>query len=153
MKRFGIFFLLGIMVSVPVFAFTYDPDEALPELLVRLADDLEGKHIAQPFGSLLGNERVSVEIIDTQGAVVQYHAITESKVILSIASGSIEEATVLVQLNEETLRAVLGADDAFQVLKDAYADRDIKISGQTMLKKLKIGIVHPIAMILLWFLN
>lgn len=152
MKRLSILFL-AIIALAPALAFTYDANEELPELLTRLAEDLDGKQIAQPFGSLLGNERVLVEILDNQGAVVQYHAVTENKVINSITSGGTTDATIVVQLSEETLRTVLATGDAFQTLKDAYADREIKISGQTMLKKLKIGIVHPVAMILLWFLN
>jgi hypothetical protein len=89
--------------------------------------------------TLLGDERIQVEISRGNETPLMAGLETKNAVIVNAIEGEIEDPTIVLGASEETVTRVYQADDPVAAFKEAQEEGEISIRGTTFTSKLKVS--------------
>jgi len=88
--------------------------------------------------TLLGDERIQVEITRADGTFLMAGLETKSAVIVGTIEGEIEDPTIVVKAEEEAITRVYESDDPVAAFQEAKDRGKISVRGTTFTSKLKV---------------
>jgi pectin methylesterase-like acyl-CoA thioesterase len=88
--------------------------------------------------TLLGDERVQVEISRANGTALMAGLETKNAVIVRAIPGEIEDPTIVVEGKEEAITRVYQSDDPVAAFQEAKDQGEISVRGTTFTSKLKV---------------
>jgi hypothetical protein len=88
--------------------------------------------------TLLGDERIQVEIVRANGTALTAGLETKNAVIVKTIEGEIEDPTIMVVAEEEAITRVYESDDPVAAFQEAKDQGKISVRGTTFTSKLKV---------------
>jgi pectin methylesterase-like acyl-CoA thioesterase len=88
--------------------------------------------------TLLGDERIQVEIARADGTFLMAGLETKNAVIVGTIEGEIENPTIVVEAEEEAITRVYESDDPVAAFQEAKDQGKISVRGTTFTSKLKV---------------
>ena len=88
--------------------------------------------------TLLGDERIQVEIARPNGTFLMAGLETKNAVIVGTIEGEIEDPTIVVEAEEEAITRVYESDDPVAAFQEAKDQGKISVRGTTFTSKLKV---------------
>ena len=136
--------IIFIIIIVSCFLFFVQGESDFQSEVETFSKQVSGSEILGPFALLFGNERINIEVTLVSNTKVTVGLITENNAIIKIASGGIEEPTLLVFTDETTLRAVVESDNSLQALQRAIKEEKIKYKAVGLGKKIKFKLASTL---------
>jgi pectin methylesterase-like acyl-CoA thioesterase len=125
---------LALAASVPASALTFDS--------IQHGVDLYNSGVENAPGvvkTLLGDEKIQVEITRADGTALMAGLETKNAVIVNAIEGEIEDPTIVIDASEEAITWVYQADDPVAAFEEAKKEGEISIRGTTFTSKLKVS--------------
>jgi len=88
--------------------------------------------------TLLGDERVQIEISKSDGSVLMAGLETKDGIIVNTTEGEIEDPTIVVNSTEDAITRVFKSDDPVAAFQEANDLGEISIEGTTWKAKAKV---------------
>lgn len=108
-----------------------DVEKSLADMLTDLME--EQKFIQRIFG----NERINADI---KGAV-PFHVITEDGIVIEISEGMLEDPTMNLYSDEDTIRDIIGKE---LTISEAMEQGRIRYEGVGIIKSIKTGLLKTL---------
>ncbi len=89
--------------------------------------------------TLLGDERVQIEISRPNGTVLMAGLETKNAAIVKTVEGEIEDPTIVVVAEEDAIADIYGSEDPVTAFQQAQNQGRISIRGTTFTSKLKVS--------------
>lgn len=89
--------------------------------------------------TLLGDERIEINISRSDGTALYAGLETKNAVVVKTAEGGITDPTILVVGTEEAVVGVLASDDPVAAFQQAQNRGEISITGTTLSARLKVS--------------
>ena len=124
---------LAFAASAPVSAITFEN--------IQHGVDIYNSGVENAPGvvkTLLGDERIQVEITRADGTFLMAGLETKNAVIVGTIEGEIENPTIVVEAEEEAITRVYESDDPVAAFQEAKDQGKISVRGTTFTSKLKV---------------
>lgn len=131
---FKLVFILTLALTTSASALTFES--------IQRGVDLYNSGVENAPGvvkTLLGDERIQVEIIRADGTKLMAGLETENAVIVNATEGEIEDPTMVVEAEEEAVMGVYQADDPVAAFEEAEKKGEISVRGTTFTARLKVA--------------
>ncbi|HII07093.1 MAG TPA: hypothetical protein HA349_07240 [Methanotrichaceae archaeon] len=131
---FALLLALAFIASAPGSAITFDD--------IQHGVDTYNSGVENAPGivkTLLGDERIQVNISRANGTTLQAGIETKNAVIVKTIDGEIEDPTIVVEAEEEAVAKVYESDDPVEAFQQAQKQGEISIRGTTFTAKLKVN--------------
>ena len=125
---------LAFAASTPGSAFTFEN--------VQHGVEIYNAGVANAPGvvkTLLGDERIQVEISRGNETPLLAGLETENAVIVNAIEGEIENPTIVLEASEEAITRVYQAEDPVAAFEEAKKEGEISVRGTTFTSKLKVS--------------
>ena len=125
---------LAFAASAPVSAITFEN--------IQHGVDIYNSGVENAPGvvkTLLGDERIQVEIPRANGTFLMAGLETKNAVIVKTIEGEIEDPTIVVVAEEEAIERVYGSSDPVTTFQEAQDQGEISVKGTTFTSKLKVS--------------
>ena len=120
---------------------TKDTEEvSLPLELESLQQELVGKKLSGPLGSLFGNQRINFYLELDNGETLVAGIIIEKKTVKNIQIAEVSNPTLEVRTTETVLRSALQSPAPASTLRRALKDKQITVKGLGFVNKLKFKV-------------
>jgi hypothetical protein len=134
--RFSIFILavaLTFAASAPGSAITFESIQHGVEIYNSGVETAPGV-----VKTLLGDERIQVDISRANGTALLAGLETKNAVIVKTIEGEIEDPTIVLEASEEAITRVYSSDDPVAAFQEAKNQGEISVSGTTFTARLKV---------------
>ncbi|MBW2980788.1 DNRLRE domain-containing protein [Candidatus Woesearchaeota archaeon] len=101
--------------------------------------------------SIIGNGRINLYIILSNGGVIRYGAVTEKARIIKLKAGGLEKPTINMYTTEEVMQKILDSDNPGQAVKYALDSGGIEYKGVGIVNKMKTRLMSFGLKIFSWF--
>jgi len=101
--------------------------------------------------TLFGDQRINLYISHEDGDQSIVGAISENSKVNELQEGAIENPTLNVYLNEETMESILSSQMPFDALSTALDDGSLRYESVTVGNKVKLGFARTVIKIVSWF--
>ncbi len=145
MKLF-LFFLFIIMIT----SATALSEEEFHAKVLEQKEDSVGKTLRAPVSFMFGNERTNI-VIETISDEWKANVITENGKIIDVGFDHVDDATILVTSNPETVDAIDEAEDPLPVFLDALNSNEISVEAFTTSNKIKLAVAKSATAVMSWF--
>ncbi|HPJ30058.1 MAG TPA: hypothetical protein PLZ42_01560 [Methanothrix sp.] len=135
--KIKIFILAAALVfalSAPGFAIAFEDIQHGVEVYNRGAENAP-----DILKTLLGDERVQIEISKSDGTVLLAGLETKDGLVVNTTEGEIEDPTIEVNGSEEAIIGVIESDDPVAAFEEAKDQGEISIEGKTWSARLKVA--------------
>lgn len=132
--RLVLILTLTLATSAPAAALTFDS--------IQHGVDLYNSGVENAPGvvkTLLGDERIQVEITRADGTSLVAGLETKNAVIVNAIEGEIEDPTIVLEASEEAVVGVYQAEDPVAAFEEAKKEGEISVRGTTFTSKLKVS--------------
>jgi len=133
-SKFVLILTLALATSASASALTFES--------IQRGVDLYNSGVENAPGvvkTLLGDERIQVEIIRADGTALTAGLETENAVIVNATEGEIEDPTIVLEASEEAVMGVYQADDPVAAFQEAEKKGEISVRGTTFTARLKVA--------------
>jgi hypothetical protein len=89
--------------------------------------------------TLLGDERVQIEISKSEGTVLMVGLETKGGVVVNTTKGEIEDPTIVVNATEDAITRVCESGAPVAAFQEAQARGEISVRGTTFTARLKVS--------------
>lgn len=125
---------LTLAASAPASALTFDSIQHGVEIYNSGVENAPGV-----VKTLLGDERIQVEIARANGTALMAGLETKNAVIVKTIEGEIEDPTIVVEAKEEAITRVYESEDPVAAFQEAKDQGEIAVRGTTFTSKLKVS--------------
>ena len=134
MKIFILTAALAFALSAPGFAIAFED--------IQHAVDIYNsgmENAPEVVKTLLGDERVQIEITKSDGTFLLAGLETKDGVVVNTTEGEIEDPTIVVNATEDAITGVIESDNPVAAFEEAKGNGEITIEGMTWSAKLKVA--------------
>lgn len=142
--------LLMISISSPVFAASFDNSA------VQYYVDIYNSRIDNAPGilkSLVGNERIDLNITSNDGSVYRTGFEMENARINKTVEGGVSEPTISINATEDSINRIRSSEEPISTFQQERNYGGIDIQGNTLTTKVKLGVVLSNMDVLKFFYN
>ncbi len=107
----------------------------------------------QILKSILGNERIELEIANNDGSISKVGFETENARINKTVEGGVADPTISINATADAISRIRSSDDPISTFKEEMNRGSIVIQGNTLAAKLKLGAVLSSTDVLKFFYN
>lgn len=135
--RYPIFILavvLAFAASAPGSAITFESIQHGVEIYNSGVENAPGV-----VKTLLGDERIQVEITRANGTALVAGLETKNALIVNATEGEIEDPTIVVEAEEGAITRVYSSDDPMGAFEEAEKKGEISVRGTTFTTRLKVA--------------
>lgn len=140
MVRLFIFIFLFVIIGSLATAIT---DDEFSELFTDQAENAVGKTLRFPVSIMFGDERMNIDLV-TGSKTYQAHVITESSKIVTVSRGHIDDATLLITVQEHVVEDLQVAEDPLPVFLQALNDKSINAEAFNIGNKIKLAVAKGV---------
>jgi hypothetical protein len=122
----------------------------------ELNELLQGQELPGLVKTLFGDERVIIHIRmdgtageNTEEFIVS--VVTERGILQGVKRGPIENPTLNMYADEETVRNIMTSTDPLRTFRTALDNKEIRYEAVGVVKKVKFGILSVVSKIFSWF--
>jgi plastocyanin len=109
-----------------------------------LTNELEGKEIPAPLGTLFGDERINLHFALDNGEELVLGLITEDDKFKSLEVGELENPSLNVYTTETVVKAIENSDNPPSVLKSALENGEITYKAVGFMNKIKFAVLSVV---------
>ncbi len=102
---------------------------------------------------LLGNERINIDIIRGDGSVFSTGLEVENARVNRTVQGGLSDPTIIITTTESAINNIRGASDPVTAFQKESETGQVKIEGQNLVTRAKIGAVLSSSSVLGFFYN
>jgi hypothetical protein len=143
----AVFFLLSISLTS---GFSFDSSG-----VQNYVDGYNSKIAYAPdvLKGLLGNERINIDIIRGDGSIFSTGLEVENARVNRTVQGGLSDPTIIITTTESAINNIRGASDPVTVFQKESETGQVKIEGQNLVTRAKIGAVLSSSSVLGFFYN
>ena len=131
--KFVILLALAFAASAPASALTFENIQHGVEIYNSGVENAPGI-----VKTLLGDERIQIDITRANGTVLMAGLETKNAVIVKTIEGEIEDPTIVLEAEEVAIARVYESDDPVRAFQQAKNQGEISIRGTTFTARLKL---------------
>ncbi len=140
MKYLYLFAIFSILFASVSYAQAYD--------ISQIETSVVGKELPGIAGMLFGNERMNVYIDD--GKYV-FSIVTKDNVFQSLDSGLLDDPSLNIYTDEQTIREIAVSEDFLGEFKKAIDDKSIRYESVGIINSIKFGFVSLVSDLINFF--
>jgi len=106
-----------------------------------------------PLKSLVGNERVDINITLNNGSVYEVGFETENAKIVRTVPGGIEDPTITVDTTESAINSIKSSSDPVGAFETAMKYGQVDIQGHTLTTRAKLALALSSTTVIRFFYN
>src|SRR3989344_6800053 len=126
-----VFLLMILLLIAPAFA------QDLSAQVEGMASEVKGQKLEGPLGALFGNQRINIHIGLEDESQFIIGLITKDKVVEKLQAGAIEDPTLKIYTDQETITEIQTSRNPGLVLKKAFDDERITYKAVGIYNKIK----------------
>ena len=111
--------------------------QSLDNQVTAMAQETEGQKLDGPLGTLFGSQRINIHITLEDESQLIIGLITENKVVKKLQAGAIEDPTLKIYTDQQTIADIQTSQNPGLVLKEAFDDERITYKAVGLFNKLK----------------
>ncbi len=143
--------MLGFILILLVFIGSFVGSAAAQSLdsqVTAMAKETEGQVLDGSLGTLFGNQRINIYINLEDESQFIIGLITEDKVVTKLQAGAVEEPTLNIYTDQQTIAEIQSSSTPGMVLKEAFDDGRISYKAIGIFNKLKFKTIFVLVNII-----
>ncbi len=103
--------------------------------------------------SVLGDERVNIEIIQTDGSILRTGFVVEQARVEDVVAGGVSDPTITVVTTENAINNIKRSDNPIATFQEERDVGQVRIQGNTLETRLKLGALLSSSSVIEYFYN